>query len=507
MLPMHSFIRIAVIFLLFLTAAGNASAQQAKIKFFEGSFEELLNKAKEDRKYMFVYLYGVPCHYCSFMDTTVFADYKVFTTYNQNFLNYKVNVSHGDFGYYDIVAAYGDNIIRAKEGYPVLLYMDTEGNILKREQGGQTISKFQNYAYDVLYRPQGSGIIASITPPKAMEWKPDDYYLPPPSETEIDRITYHQSQQDRQQPTQSAPVLKPTPQPEPKQKVTKTQTSPPVVYTPLAPKPNSGFQMPAGLESQYNRLNELSAYFRADTTQDIAIVREYAYLLLKLQLPVNAVVNYYLKLQENQLAAPHNREFIYDFSVSLENKAIDYLVQDIRYFKSVKGGDKVNEKIKNAVEHSVLTAIREKDRKLFNKAEKVIHHSFLPDRNRFLFDMQSLYYQGTQEWSTYTKIAVAYLDENQISNPKTLADIAAVFQRNVNNKKMLQKALAWVEESISIEQEYYNHFIQALLFYRLGEAEKARIAAQNAMYIAQLRNNGTDVSPCRHFLERLGNGY
>lgn len=262
--------------------------------------------------------------------------------------------------------------------------------------------------------------------------------------------------------------------------------------------------MPQSVEEDYLKLDKLSQYFTPTyTTQNPITIREYAYLLKKLQKTFNEVVNYYLEIEKDRLSLDTNREFIYDFAVNLENKAIDYFVSDIQYYKTSRGGDKVNERTKNAIEYTILTAIREKDHKLFRKAETVIEKSFLPNREEFLFEMRSLFYQGIEDWNGYAKMVNQYMDEQTISDPKVLNDIAEQFQRNVNDKRMLKKAATWVEESIRIENEYYNNYTYALLLLRLKDTERAKSAAGNALYIADKRRDGTDTTPAQQLLDRI----
>jgi hypothetical protein len=71
--------------------------------------------------------------------------------------------------------------------------------------------------------------------------------------------------------------------------------------------------------------------------------------------------------------------------------------------------------------------------------------------------MRSLYYQGIEDWNGYAKMVSKYMEQHTISDPIVLNDIALKFQRNVNDKKMLRKAILWIQESIRIENEFYNN--------------------------------------------------
>lgn len=502
--------RLFIAIMLFLAASApiQLSAKPAGINFFKGSWYELLQKAKDDGKYIFVELYGNHCLYCKNMDTLVFTSPDVYPLYNQRFVSYKINYSQDemDISYYEMASSYSIDL--SATYLPLLLYFNSDGDLLRKESGGKSITDFARIAEEVINRPPGMGILASLNTPINE--------LPPPA-------IYTDSQKPVQPQNEYNPYFAPNNSgrqdnlmsSNKNQIVIAVPTQPQAVNTPQTQfqrneipevKNNSSITLiPQSLERDYQRLDELSKYFTPhDTTQNPITIREYAYLLKKLQKTFNAVVNYYLELEKDRLQLDRNREFIYDFAVNLENKAIDYFVSDIQYYKTSRGGDQVNERTKNAIEYTVLTAIREKDHNLFKKAETVIEKSFLPNREAFLFEMRSLFYQGIQDWKGYAKMVSQYMDNQTISDPKVLNDVAEQFQRNVNDKRMLKKATTWIQESIRIENEYYNNFTYALLLVRLKDIESAKIAASNAIYIADLRKNGTDTSAARQLLDRYG---
>lgn len=489
-----------IVFTLSLSISPILKSQPVGIKFFQGSWAELLEKAKEERKFIFIEMYGKHCLYCTHMDTAVFTSPQVFPLYNQRFISFKINYSEGDFAYYDMAESYSVDL--TDKYLPILLYFDSDGNVLRKATGGKTTTEMIDIAEEVLHRPKGRGIIAKPKDPIPDEGliytEPQEKKAPSPTEQPVieEKVI-----PKTEPPVEYERVLTPT------SKVTQNNKSKttPQINTNTVLRSSSSFTapIPPELKADYDRLNELSVHFKRDTTKFAGTVREYAYLLLKLQQPYNQVVNHYLELEKDRLDSPINRDFVYDFALNLENKAIDYFVKNIQYYKSIKGGERVNEKTKNAIEYTVFTAIKEKDRKLFAKVEQTIQKTYLPQKDQILFEMRSLFYQGIEDWNSYAKIVVQHMDKFSVSDPKLLNDIAGKFHRNVNDKKMLFKALEWIELSINIEHEYYNNFTHSLLLYRLGFTDKAIQAAQNAIYINNIRQDGTDATPCRQFLDRL----
>ena len=52
---------------------------------------------------------------------------------------------------------------------------------------------------------------------------------------------------------------------------------------------------------------------------------------------------------------------------------------------------------------------------------------------------------------------------------------------------MLKKAIEWTKQSIELESTYYNNDTLASLYYKLGQYNDAKSAAQNAVNIAEAR--------------------
>ncbi|OWY19332.1 thioredoxin family protein [Sphingobacteriales bacterium UPWRP_1] len=501
------------------------SAQPVGINFCHDSWENLLQKARNEGKYVFVELYGNTCIHCRNMDTFVFTHPNVYILYNQHFVSTKINYSEDsqDFSYYELAHSYSVDL--SGEVLPVLLYFDYEGNLIRKETGGKSITDMIYIGNKVITNPYENGIIAGMNEPPAASNGGSMYDGKQPSDRPTTPLTEREVQVKNTQNYVQAGGFQSTSDPAPE--FFNTQSPPPlVIKTPEQPSTRQPQDKPrfndrpdvrAGssvvvvssqMEADYKRLNELRQYFRySDTTTNQNTIIEYAYLLKKLHQAFNQVVNYYLELEKANLYKEQNKNFIYDFAINLENKAIDYLVADIQYYKTRKGGEAVNSQVKNAINYTVLTAIREKDRKLFTKAEQVIYRSHLPNYETFLFEMRSLFYQGIEDWSAYSKMVSRYMEENTISDPVVLNDIALKFQRNVNDKKMLKKAIGWVQESIRIENEFYNNYTYALLLVRTNEPQKAYSAAQNAIYVAQMRRDGTDISAALQLVDRLSSEF
>lgn len=106
----------------------NSIIAQEGITFItEGSWEEVLDKAKEEDKLIFLDAYTTWCGPCKKMDKEVFPLKSVATFFNENFVNVKMDMEKGE----GIQIANRYNI----RAYPALLLIDKDEKIVHRVAG------------------------------------------------------------------------------------------------------------------------------------------------------------------------------------------------------------------------------------------------------------------------------------------------------------------------------------------------------------------------------------
>ncbi|MBC6426296.1 MAG: thioredoxin family protein [Ekhidna sp.] len=123
------FIAIAIAFLFVGQPQG-----MAQMKFEKGSWEKVLKKARKQGKYIFVDCYTTWCGPCKLMDKKVFPDQKVGEFYNENFINFKIDMESPEglaFGQYFFASV-----------YPTFYYLDSQGNTVLKTAGYNAAEKF-----------------------------------------------------------------------------------------------------------------------------------------------------------------------------------------------------------------------------------------------------------------------------------------------------------------------------------------------------------------------------
>jgi thioredoxin 1 len=109
-----------------VTACGPRNNKDG-IKFFEGTLQQALEKAKAEQKPLFIDIYASWCGPCKMLRNNTFTDKEVGTFFNANFISMSLDGEQGDgavlAGRYRI------------PGYPTLIILNKNGDLVNLETG------------------------------------------------------------------------------------------------------------------------------------------------------------------------------------------------------------------------------------------------------------------------------------------------------------------------------------------------------------------------------------
>ena len=111
------------------SSAGSDGEQNAGIQFHNGSWKEVLEKAKKENKLIFVDAYAVWCGPCKWMDANVFPQREVGDFYNSKFINFKIDAERGEGRTFS-----QDYRVTA---FPTFLFINPEGEVVHRTMGAK----------------------------------------------------------------------------------------------------------------------------------------------------------------------------------------------------------------------------------------------------------------------------------------------------------------------------------------------------------------------------------
>jgi thioredoxin-related protein len=123
---------LTIFFVLILTI--NINAQGIAFEKEDVKWENILAKAKQENKIIFIDAYTTWCGPCKWMANNIFPDKKVGEIFNAQFVNAKIDMEKGEG--VDIAKKYN---VRA---YPTYLFVNGDGELVHRSLGGMPAEKF-----------------------------------------------------------------------------------------------------------------------------------------------------------------------------------------------------------------------------------------------------------------------------------------------------------------------------------------------------------------------------
>lgn len=100
---------------------------QDGILFQEGSLQDLLEKAKKEKKLVFIDAYASWCGPCKLMEKNIFPLKPVGELYNKNFISARFDMEKGEGR--DIASKY------SVRSYPTYLFLNSNGDLIMKNMG------------------------------------------------------------------------------------------------------------------------------------------------------------------------------------------------------------------------------------------------------------------------------------------------------------------------------------------------------------------------------------
>lgn len=127
----------------------NAQLLAQGIRWEQGSFDSILNKAKAQKKLIYLDIYTTWCGPCKQMDAEVFANPTVGKLFNENFINYKIDGEKGE----------GRDLVDYFEldSYPTSMFIDGDWNVVMKLEGFRPMERLLESAEQVKERTNISG--------------------------------------------------------------------------------------------------------------------------------------------------------------------------------------------------------------------------------------------------------------------------------------------------------------------------------------------------------------
>lgn len=361
----------------------------AQMKFVEGTWDEILSRAKAENQIVFVDAYAEWCGPCKMMARNVFTTAEVGDYYNRNFLNVKIDMEKGE----GPAIANRYNV----SAYPTFLFVDGNGNLVHRGIGSQSASDF----------------IA------------------------------------------------------------------------LGKVANDPDQRISGMDKRYKR-GERDPDFLYDLAKS------------KIDLMAgnhHAVVKDYLDTQKDW-SGEKATELIFHSVEKAEGELFDYFVENRAAFENVFSKEHVIRKVNQIAVTSTFGGGNTPD---FEAIENIVKKFYPEEAKKTSANLKMNFYHRSGETDKFAQAAVDYYTQHPSENYNELNSTAWAFYTDVEDKKMLKKAIDWAKKSVEMNPGYANMDTLAALYSKLGKKRKTIKYANKAIELAKAE--GQDYSETQKYID------
>jgi len=213
-----------------------------------------------------------------------------------------------------------------------------------------------------------------------------------------------------------------------------------------------------------------------------------------------AVAAEYLKTQKDW-GTEENLEFLFYYAEDPDSPMFDYLFKNRLKFEEAFGPEAVHGKIQEAAFRKVMAAGDALPEAAVQKLNAFFREKCPDIAPRLGAETAMSVFRMSGNTDLYAKSAVGYYEQFPSDNYLELNEVAWSFYETVENKAMLEKALAWGLKSISLDSQYFNNDTVAALYYKLGNKKQAMKYAKKAVAIA--KKNGEDATETEALMPKI----
>jgi thioredoxin-related protein len=231
---------------------------------------------------------------------------------------------------------------------------------------------------------------------------------------------------------------------------------------------------------------------------DNQVTTEYLNLLMQAQKFGEAepiAQKYLAQLADADLTKENAWKLIKQFVKSTESREYKYMVANQKVFFEKYGEDfqryllgMVNEKLNHAIQTKSVGSLTEA-KNIYYAVGSMMDAS--KPKEYFEMEIDLHYFKATQQWTDYFGVANHWIEKYQAENFQELFDKSMTIAENSTNKTELEKARAWTEKLLTLNQDALSYVANAVILEKLGnktEALKnAKVAAEKTQD-AELRN-------------------
>lgn len=211
--------------------------------------------------------------------------------------------------------------------------------------------------------------------------------------------------------------------------------------------------------------------------------------------------NYFASLNESDLYTRGNWDIIYKYVNDYNSKVFQSLEANKEKYAKQFNPDSVESKINSIYANGLWTTLESKNMTEHELIKSKLKKSKTKEAEKILLKSDISIYQQSQDWAKYAFTVSEYISKCDAPNPGELNSYAWSFYENVDDKKMLEKAVEWAKKATELYPDWAFFDTHAALLFKLGKKTEAQTMAKKA--IEKAKESGADPKETEALLEKI----
>lgn len=208
------------------------------------------------------------------------------------------------------------------------------------------------------------------------------------------------------------------------------------------------------------------------------------------------LANDYLKTQ-TEPGSPENMDFIMRYVTDPYSAGFDFLEKNRAAFAAKFSEKAVKQKIDGVFDDY----LQNHPKLQLGEIQRLYGIVYPEQGERLASNYRLTYYRQRGDMDNFAKSAVDHYARYPSDDADELNEIAWLFAQNVTDPAMLEKAVAWAQQSIALRETNYNQDTLARLYLKTGRKKQAAAAARRAIELA--KTAGEDATQSQELLEKI----
>lgn len=189
-----------------------------------------------------------------------------------------------------------------------------------------------------------------------------------------------------------------------------------------------------------------------------------------------AVAEAYLAVEQDW-ASEFNLKLIFKGMEHADSPLFDFVAERLhtyeQWFRPNVLKHQLMERVRKAFDPSLM--IYKEEEQAMAKAKALIQKAYPQETNKLLANFKTEYYLMTKQYDRCKDAMEDYLDRYGSSAYNLVRFAGALEEAEVDDPRLLKRAVIWTKEAlVSENDDFYNHYLLAALYDKLGKTEKAK---------------------------------